>query len=80
VLCQFLIEDEKERKWAVDNCNHPGILGPVHYKCYDKACKEEPDLPWTDPISGEVDYHAMGEDLGVEDPEAEEWGEEECDP
>lgn len=25
----------------------------------------DPDGPWTDPISGEVDYEAMEEDLGV---------------
>lgn len=79
-ICHFLVEDEKEQKWAADNQNHPGVLGPVHHKCYDKACQEDPDLPWTDPISGEVDYDAMSEDLGVANPESEEWEQEEYDP
>jgi len=79
-ICHFLIKDEEEQKWAAGNGNHPGVLGPVHHKCYDKACEEDPDLPWTDPISGEVDYQTMSEDLGVVDPETEGMEEEECDP
>jgi hypothetical protein len=48
---------------------HPGILGPIHPQCYEKAVDERPDLPWTDPISGQVDYREMGDALGISDPE-----------
>jgi hypothetical protein len=72
VSCTLPIEDEEEQKWAEDPANHPGVLGPLHQKCYDKACAEKPDLPWTDPISGEVDFEAMEEDLGVSTIEEEE--------
>jgi len=72
VLCDKEIENEEEQEWAFDNANHLGVLGPCHKKCYDKACDEEPDLPWQDPISGEVDYEAMKEDLGVIDGTEEE--------
>jgi len=74
VLCDLPIEDEKEQQWASDNANHPGVLGPCHESCYRKSCEQQPDLPWTDPISGEVDYEAMAEDLDVDTGE-EEWEE-----
>lgn len=54
----------KELAWAKNQANHPGVLGILHEKCYDAACKDEPDLPWTDPISGETDFDEMAEDLG----------------
>jgi len=74
VLCNTPIKDEEDLEFAVDQENHPGVLGPCHKKCYDKVCEEEPDAPWKDPISGEVDYEAMAEDLGVDT--GEEWDEE----
>jgi len=73
-VCQLPIEDKEEQEWAKNQENHPGVLGTPHRKCYDKVCKEDPDTPWTDPISGEVDYETMAEDLGVETGE-EEWDE-----
>jgi len=73
-LCNLPIESEEEQKWASDNENHPGVLGPCHESCYGKLCEGQPDLPWTDPISGEVDYEAMAEDLDVDTGE-EEWDE-----
>lgn len=44
---------------------HPGFLGTICDNCYGVLVEEEPDLPWTDPISGRVDYEAMEGDLGV---------------
>jgi hypothetical protein len=72
VVCRLAIDGQEEQEWAEDNSNHPGVLGPVHQKCYDKTCDGQPDAPWTDPISGEVDFEAMAEDLGVDNPEEEE--------
>jgi len=71
-VCQQSIEDEEEQKWAENQENHPGVLGTLHRKCYDEVCEERPDTPWEDPISGEVDYEAMAEDLGMGTGE-EEW-------
>jgi hypothetical protein len=71
ISCKLLVEGE-ELTWAEEQQNHPGVLGIVHQKCYDKICEAEPDTPcWTDPISGEVDYEAMQEDLSVST--GEEW-------
>jgi len=75
VICNSPIKGERERKWAVDDGNHPGVLGPCHKKCYDNAVVNDPELPWTDPISGEVDYEQMAQDLGVDI--GEEEGDEE---
>jgi len=74
VICNLQITDEEEQQWASDGENHPGILGPCHINCYGNAVTNHPDLPWTDPISGEVDYEAMAEDLDVDTGE-EEWDE-----
>jgi len=71
ILCDKEIAEE-EQKWAIDPTNHPGILGAVHKKCYEKACDKEPDLPWRDPLTGMVDYDDMKEDLGVIDGSEEE--------
>jgi len=76
VVCNLALESKEDIEFAKDDANYPGILGPVHQKCYDKVCKERPETPWEDPISGEVNWDAMHEDLGVENPEAEEWGED----
>jgi hypothetical protein len=67
---------EKELRFAEDPGYHPGILGPIHPACYYQAVEEMPDLPWTDPISGEVDYDEMSESIGLSDPETD--FEEEC--
>lgn len=76
-VCGLPIEGEDERKFAEDQAQHPGILGYVHPKCYKIACKEDSNLPWTDPISGEIDFQAMGEVLGIspatEDEVWEDW-------
>lgn len=76
-ICKKPIPEEN-REYAELPENHPGILGPVHPECYDRACEESPDLPWEDPISGEVDYDEMAEDLGVDEGEDEgsEWEEQ----
>lgn len=63
-VCGLPVEG-KDKEFSEDQEQHPGILGEVHPKCYEKACKEEPDLPWKDPISGEVDFQSMGEELGI---------------
>lgn len=68
VICGKLIP-EKDRDYTNEPGAHPGILGPVHPICYDKAVDEAPDLPWTDPISGQVDHREMAEALGIDDPE-----------
>ena len=62
---------EKDQDIANEPGAHPGILGPIHERCYLKAVEAVPDLPWTDSISGQVDYRAMGEALGFSDPEEE---------
>lgn len=74
VICTLCDKEivEEEQEWACDNANHPGVLGSCHRKCYEKACDEEPDLPWQDPLTGMVDYDAMKEDLGVVDGTEEE--------
>lgn len=70
VICKKKIP-EKDRSFAQYPEYHPGILGPIHFECYNKAVDKSPDLPWTDPISGQVDYREMGEALGFSDPEEE---------
>lgn len=65
VICDLPITDERHKLFSRDPANHPGILGDVHPECYDAACEEEPDLPWEDPISGEVDYQEMAAALGI---------------
>lgn len=72
---------QDEREFAMDDRNHPGVLGPCHKRCYDAVVQVDPALPWTDPVSGEVDYEEMQEDLGVssgedfdETGESEAWG------
>ena len=75
VICKKEIPEE-ERDFAQYPEYHPGILGPIHYACYEKAVDEIPDLPWTDPISGQVDYREMGAALGFNDPEEDMYCEE----
>ena len=75
VLCEKAIP-EKDRYFANEPGAHPGLLGPVHPECYDEAVEERPELPWTDPISGLVDYREMSEAIGISDPEVdceEDW-------
>ncbi len=76
-FCKRKLEGE-DQEFAEDPGHHPGILSPICPGCYKKACDEQPDIPWTDPISGQVDYREMAEDLGVDDGsyhdgEVEEW-------
>ena len=52
--CNKFLEGE-EKEFAEEWGAHPGILGLICPDCYHKACDEYPELPWTDPISGEVD-------------------------
>jgi hypothetical protein len=66
-ICHKPIKTKKEEEWAAEQGNHPGYLGRPHRKCYLKMCDKEPELPWTDPISGETDWEAMKDDLGVTD-------------
>ena len=68
VICEKAIMPE-DRFFANEPGAHPGILGPVHAECYDKAVEVQPDLPWTDPISGQVDYREMGDASDISDPE-----------
>ena len=79
VVCEKVIE-EKDRDYAENQENHIGILGVVHPSCYGATIEMEPDLPWTDPISGEVDYEGMAEDLGVASGEPDELLEQEFYP
>lgn len=65
-ICREAVETEEDKEFSRDPGNHPGILGDIHPKCYDKACEERPELPWEDPISGAVAYEQMEEDLGVD--------------
>jgi hypothetical protein len=66
VVCETSIEDS-QKEFAEDQSAHPGILGLIHTECYTYVADVVPDLPWTDPISGEVDFEGMEEDLGVSD-------------
>ena len=79
VVCEKAIE-KKDRNYAENQENHIGILGLVHPSCYNITVDAEPDLPWTDPISGEVDFESMTEDLGVDDGTSGEFEEEEFYP
>jgi len=79
IVCKLLIVEEDEQEWALDDENHPGVLGPCHRECYRKVCEEEPETPWTDSISGEVDWEGMGEDLGVWPATEDDFWEEEGD-
>jgi len=65
VICHVEITEDQE-EFALDPEAHPGIQGPVHQECYYAEVEKHPDTPWEDPISGEVDYEAMEEDLGVD--------------
>jgi len=64
VVCQQPVGPE-DKEFSEDQERHPGILGEVHKSCYGKEVDARPDLPWTDPISGEVDFETMSDDLGV---------------
>lgn len=59
--------EQPDMEYAIDPAAHPGVLAPIHPSCYASATAVEPDLPWTDPISGEVDFDEMAGDLGVYD-------------
>ena len=80
MTCNLPIETPEDKEFSESQENHPGVLGQIHIKCYQKVCDERPDTPWTDPISGEIDFEGMGDDLGVypatEDQIAEEEGDE----
>jgi len=65
-LCGLEITGKEDKEFAENQEAHPGFLGPCHKRCYEKLCEEAPQTPWEDPISGEVDWKAMEEDLGVE--------------
>ncbi len=72
---QAVLQEDKE--FADNPETHPGVLGPVHKRCYNAQAESDPALPWTDPISGEIDFKGMEEDLGVAtdddfDPEMED--------
>lgn len=50
---------------------YPSLIDDLCPGCplngYELAPEEEdPEAPWKDPISGEVDYEAMEEDLGLD--------------
>ena len=66
ILCGTSIE-ESQKEFAEDQTSHPGVLGLVHTECYSYMDDIDPSLPWTDPISGEVDFESMQEDLGASD-------------
>jgi len=74
IACQRPLKTKEDREFAENQCNHPGVLGTICPQCYGKECEEYPETPWEDPISGEVDYEAMAEDLDVD---TGEWTEEE---
>jgi len=59
--------DSSDVGFSADQAQHPGVLGDVHPACYRSQVDAQPQLPWEDPISGEVDYDAMGEDLGLDE-------------
>jgi len=65
-VCDTPIEQE-QKEFAEDQSAHHGVLGLIHLECYDYFSDVQPDLPWTDPISGEVDFEGMANDLGVND-------------
>ncbi len=73
-VCKTRIEEE-QKEFAEDQSAHPGILGLIHKECWDYITDVQPDLPWTDPISGEVDFEGMANDLGVDSGEDFEDGE-----
>lgn len=56
-----------DEAFAQDQQTHPGVLGLIHQNCYEKEVDVRPETPWEDPISGEIDYEGMAEDLGVSD-------------
>lgn len=64
-----------DEELAKNQENHPGILGMICQTCYRKAVDERPELPWEDPISGEVDYVMMQQDLGVDCGDDMDWEE-----
>jgi len=70
--CQRPLKTKEDREFAENHETHPGVLGTICPECYDNQCLEHPDTPWKDPISGEIDYEAMAEDLGVATGEEEE--------
>lgn len=61
---------------AENQATHPGFLGTICDNCYKVMLDEEPELPWTDPISGRVDYEEMEADLGI-DSGRDDWMEDE---
>lgn len=56
---------KEEEEFALNQEAHPGVLGPVDQNCYERVTKEDPAAPWTDPISGEVNFEMMEQDLGI---------------
>ena len=66
LICNKPIPEE-QRNFAENQEAHPGVLGIIDPECYAKVDQEDPALPWTDPISGEVDYEGMAQDLDVDD-------------
>lgn len=64
-ICNEPIQD-KDRAFSTDQELHPGVLGHVHQFCYSAQVDQEPALPWTDPLSGEIDFKEMGQDLGAD--------------
>ena len=69
-ICQREIAD-KDKEFSEDTYAHPGVLGNIDKACYSRLQNVDeggdPALPWTDPISGEVDYEGMAQDLAVDD-------------
>ncbi len=67
-ICQREIGD-KDKEFSEDDYAHPGVLGNIDKACYSRLQNVDeggdPALPWTDPISGEVDFEGMEQDLGV---------------
>ena len=63
-ICEKEIPEE-QREFAENQEAHPGILGIIDPECYAKVDQEDPALPWTDPISGELDFEEMEQDLSV---------------
>jgi hypothetical protein len=75
--CDFCKQEltGEDLEFAKDPAAHPGVLSLVCPKCYNKSCEADPAEPWTDPISGEVDWEQMEEDLGCS-PMGDECGED----
>lgn len=71
-VCRKELEGE-EKEFAEAQENHPGYLGLIDRGCYSQLIDVDPALPWTDSISGETDYGAMQEDLGVDTGEEDLW-------